>query len=186
MKMSSEAVVDLIRGLGFEVKSHMSTVEPDIIAKIHSKMDAEKEAVKAEVVRKREHDVEVARRAQLERQQRDAAQRAAAPAAPGAPRAAGGAPGGAGTAPPPAARPGGGSPPPGSSPYANRPGGTTGASRPQGGGYGGPSMPPRYGGPGGGPGPSRFGGGPGGPGGRRRMDKKKKRPVDDKLVTDSV
>jgi translation initiation factor IF-2 len=178
MKMSSEAVVDLIRGLGFEVKSHMSTVEPDIIAKIHSKMDAAKEQVKAEVARKREHETEVARRVQVERQQREAAAQAASrpaagPSAPAAPR--------------PAAPPA-----PGSSPYANRPGGTTGASRPQGGGgggYGGGTSvggPPRYSGPGGGGGgPSRFGGGPGGPG-RRRVDKKKKRPVDDKLVTDSV
>ena len=39
MKMSSEAVLDLIRGLGVEVKSHMSTVEADVIAKIHQKMD---------------------------------------------------------------------------------------------------------------------------------------------------
>jgi translation initiation factor IF-2 len=177
MKMSSEAVVELIRGLGFEVKSHMSTVEPDVIARIHSKMDADKEVVKAEVARKREHEAEVARRVQAERQQRDAAQRAAQ--AP--PRPAGTAP----SAPPAAARPGG-APAPGSSPYANRPGGTTGASRPAGGGYGGgpTAAPSRFGGgPGGGP---RFGPGPGGPGGRRRTDKKKKRPVDEKLVTDSV
>ena len=62
MKMSSEAVLDLIRGLGVEVKSHMSTVEADVIEKIHSKMDTEKEAVKADAARKRGHEAPCPRR----------------------------------------------------------------------------------------------------------------------------
>ncbi|MGH7725238.1 MAG: translation initiation factor IF-2 N-terminal domain-containing protein, partial [Candidatus Eiseniibacteriota bacterium] len=77
IKMSSEAVLDLIRGLGVEAKSHMSTVDADVIEKIHLKMDTEKEAVKAEVARKREHEAEVARRAQAERERQKAAERTA-------------------------------------------------------------------------------------------------------------
>ncbi len=175
MKMSSEAVVELIRGVGVEVKSHMSTVEPEVIAKIQSKMDSEKEVVKADAARKREHEAEVQRRVQAERREREAAAnpppppRAQAPASP---------------SPAPAGRPAftpqrSSSPPPSSS--GSRPGG--------GGGYQGSS--PRPGGGSGGPGAPRFGGPPsggfgGGAGARRRNDRKKKRPVDDKLVTDSV
>jgi len=153
MKMSSEAVLDLIRGLGVEVKSHMSTVETEVIAKIHHKMDTEKEAVKAEAARKRDHEAEVLRRVAAEKAQKESAERAArAPQAPAG-------------APPVQARP---APPPPSRPLTpssgSRPGGPGGG----GGGFG----PPRFGGPSGGPG--------------KRRDKKKKRPVDDKVVTDSV
>ena len=154
MKMSSEAVLDLIRGLGVEVKSHMSTVESEVIAKIHQKMDTEKEAVKAEVARKREHEAEVARRIAAEKAQKEAAERAARTPQPPA------------GSPPPQARP---APPPPSRPLTpgsgSRPGGPGGGG---GGGFG----APRFGGPAGGPG--------------KRRDKKKKRPVDDKVVSDSV
>ncbi len=136
IKMSSEAVLDLIRGLGVEAKSHMSTVDADVIEKIHQKMDTEKEAVKAEVARKREHEAEVARRAAAERERQKAAGRAAQ-----APTHA---------APAPASRPAA----PASAPRAS-------------------SLTPQAPSPG-------FGGGP------RRRDKKKKRPIVEKLVLDSV
>jgi translation initiation factor IF-2 len=159
MKMSSEAVLDLIRGLGVEVKSHMSTVEADVIAKIHSKMDAEKEAVKADAARKREHEAEVARRVAAGKAQKEAAERAAR-----APQAAA----------------------PSASPASSSPRPSAPASRPS---SPGPGQGSRPGGPpaggGGGFGAPRFGGPSGGPAGKRR-DKKKKRPVDDKVVIDSV
>ena len=159
MKMSSEAVLDLIRGLGVEVKSHMSTVEADVIEKIHSKMDTEKEAVKADAARKREHEAEVARRIAAEKAQKEAAVRAARAPAPSAPSAA----------------PHATSAPPRPSAPPSRPSSPGQGSRPGG--------PPSSGG--GGFGAPRFGGPSGGPAGKRR-DKKKKRPVDDKIVIDSV
>jgi translation initiation factor IF-2 len=137
MKMSSEAVLDLIRGLGVEAKSHMSTVDAEVIARIHQKMDAEKEVVKAEVARKREHEAEVARQKAADRAREDAAKRAA-------------------SAPPPPS------------------GGTATATAPR---PAPPSVPHRPSGP--------VSAGPFGPG-MRRKDKKKKRPIDEKLVVDSV
>jgi translation initiation factor IF-2 len=98
-------------------------------------MDTEKEAVKAEVARKREHEAEVARRAQAERDRQKAAERTATAVVP------------------PAAAPPSRTVPPAGAPR------TGGLGPPPAGSYG--------------PGP-------------RRRDKKKKRPIDEKLVIDSV
>ncbi|HEX7878135.1 MAG TPA: translation initiation factor IF-2 N-terminal domain-containing protein, partial [Candidatus Eisenbacteria bacterium] len=53
-QISSEALLEILRGLNVEVKSHMSTVEDATIAQIRQKFQKEQEAVKAEDARKRE------------------------------------------------------------------------------------------------------------------------------------
>jgi translation initiation factor IF-2 len=50
--ISSEALVEMLRGMGVEAKSHMSAVDDEVIATIQKKFAAEKEAVKAEEERK--------------------------------------------------------------------------------------------------------------------------------------
>ncbi len=44
--ISSKAMVDIIRGLGFEVKSHSSTVGPEVTHAVKKKLTSEKEEVK--------------------------------------------------------------------------------------------------------------------------------------------
>lgn len=51
--ISSDAIVKLVRELGFEVKSHMSTADDDVLAAIASKFSAEKESVKLEIDRRK-------------------------------------------------------------------------------------------------------------------------------------
>ena len=36
--MSSEAVLQVVKRLGVEVKNHMSTIEPDIVAKVRAEL----------------------------------------------------------------------------------------------------------------------------------------------------
>jgi len=50
--ISSEALVEMLHGMGIEAKSHMSAVDDEVIATIQKKFAAEKETVKAEEERK--------------------------------------------------------------------------------------------------------------------------------------
>ena len=43
LKMSSDAVVEMIRALDVEVRSHMSTVDPGVIDLLRQKMEREKQ-----------------------------------------------------------------------------------------------------------------------------------------------
>jgi translation initiation factor IF-2 len=135
--MSSEAVLQIVRKLGVEVKNHMSTLEPDAVEKIRAEITRGTVAVKEEQARKHEQELQRARDERA-RVAAAAAQAAAAAPAPAAPR-----PGGTSSAPRPAApRPavGGG----GGGGYGSRPGGAPGqAARPFGGGGGGGRGPRR-------------------------------------------
>ncbi len=51
-KISSEALVEMLHGMGVEAKSHMSAIDDDVIATIQKKFAAEKEAVRADEARK--------------------------------------------------------------------------------------------------------------------------------------
>jgi translation initiation factor IF-2 len=184
--MSSEAVLQIVRRLGIEVKNHMSTLLPETVQQVQAEIGKEKTAVKEELHRQHEHELQRAR----EERARASAAAAAAAAPPGTSSAsAPSAPGGPRPMTPP--RPGG----PGMGP---RPGGPGMGPRPGGPGMGprpgGPGMGPRPGGPGMGPRPGMGGPGMGGPGpgrgpqphGFRRRDRKKKKTVDERLVAESV
>jgi translation initiation factor IF-2 len=90
--MSSEAVLQIVRRLGVEVKNHMSTLMPETVEKVQAEMAQEKTAVREEQARKHEQELQ---RAREERARVAAVQAAQSPAAP-RPAAA------------PAPRPGGG------------------------------------------------------------------------------
>jgi translation initiation factor IF-2 len=51
--ISSEAIVKLVRELGFDVKSHMSTADDGMLTAVASKFSEEKETVKQEISRKK-------------------------------------------------------------------------------------------------------------------------------------
>ncbi len=51
--ISSEAIVKLVRELGFDIKSHMSTATDEMVAAIKSKFSEEKESVKQEIDRRK-------------------------------------------------------------------------------------------------------------------------------------
>ena len=53
-KISSKAMVDVIRKLGFEVKSHSSTVGSEVLQAVNKKLTAEKEEVKKGLEKKKE------------------------------------------------------------------------------------------------------------------------------------
>jgi translation initiation factor IF-2 len=130
-QISSEALLEILRGLNVEVKSHMSTVDDDVIERVRRKFQAEQEAVKAEDARKQQAKLHAEKQARDQATQRRAATpQAPAPAVPGS-------------------------------------AGVADARR------GAPAQAP-----------GRMGGG-GGPAGKRK-DRKKKRPVDDRLIRDSV
>lgn len=59
--MSSEAVLQVVKRLGVEVKNHMSTIEPDIVAKVRAELDQKKTAVREEDARKHEQELQRAR-----------------------------------------------------------------------------------------------------------------------------
>ena len=46
LKISSEALVEIIRALGAEVKSHMSAVDDAVVEALHAQFDREKEKIK--------------------------------------------------------------------------------------------------------------------------------------------
>ncbi|TMQ70968.1 MAG: translation initiation factor IF-2, partial [Candidatus Eisenbacteria bacterium] len=127
--MSSEAVLQIVRRLGAEVKNHMSTISTDIVEKVKGEISQKAAVVKEEQARK--HEIEL-QRAREERAR--AAQTAAAAA-------------------------------------AAQPAGQAHSAPPR------PAPPPRP-----------IGGGPSGFSGRgpRRRDRKKKKVVDEKLVSESV
>jgi translation initiation factor IF-2 len=84
LKMSSDAVVEMIRALGVEVRGHMSTVDPSIVGQLHEKMAREKEVVKEDLHRKHQQAEAKAmaaqQAAQAAREERERAARAAAEA----------------------------------------------------------------------------------------------------------
>ena len=118
--MSSEAVLQIVKRLGVEVKNHMSTLLPETVARVQAEMAQERTAVREELTRKHEQEVQRAREERA--RAAAAAAAAAAPAAPHAPPGPGatrpgtrpplgrglerGAPGASAHAPP-GARPGG-------------------------------------------------------------------------------
>ncbi|MCU0611482.1 MAG: translation initiation factor IF-2 [Candidatus Eisenbacteria bacterium] len=57
--ISSEALMELLRGMAVEVKSHMSTVDDDTVARVKQHFDAEKDKLREEAARK---EKELARR----------------------------------------------------------------------------------------------------------------------------
>jgi translation initiation factor IF-2 len=63
-KVSSEALVSLLRNLGYQVKSHMSIVDERMEADIRKKFEQQKEEVKKRDERKREKHEEIARKAE--------------------------------------------------------------------------------------------------------------------------
>jgi translation initiation factor IF-2 len=75
--MSSEAVLQIVRRLGVEVKNHMSTLLPETVQKVQAEMAQEKTAVREEQARKHEQEVQ---RAREERARAAAAAQAAAQA----------------------------------------------------------------------------------------------------------
>src|SRR5580765_8246759 len=85
--MSSEAVLQIVRKLGVEVKNHMSTLESDAVTKIRAEITRGTAAVKEEQARKHEQELQ---RARDERARAAAAAQAAAQApAPAAPASGG-------------------------------------------------------------------------------------------------
>ncbi len=67
--MSSEALVNILRSLQVEVKSHMSSIGEDVVGQVRLKLAREKEAVKEEEARKREKVI-LAAKAAAEAQRR--------------------------------------------------------------------------------------------------------------------
>lgn len=55
-KISSEALLEMVRSLGIPVKSHMSSIPEDVVEKIRDKIQKEKEAVKQEYAAKRKRE----------------------------------------------------------------------------------------------------------------------------------
>jgi len=155
--MSSEAVLQIMRRLGVEVKNHMSTLMPETVQSVQAEIGKEKTAVKEELHRQHEQEVQ---RARDDR----ARAAAAAAAATSAPRTG---------APTPPARSGAR---PGQAP------GTYPATPPRSGAY--PASPLRPGAPTRPGAPSAPGRAQ--PHGFRRRDRKKKKAVDEKLVAESV
>jgi len=67
MGMSSEALVNILKSMSVDVKSHMSSIGPDVIEKVRRKLEREKEAVKEEEARRREKAVQAAKAAEAQR-----------------------------------------------------------------------------------------------------------------------
>src|SRR5436190_19702436 len=82
--MSSEAVLQIVRRLGVEVKNHMSTLLPETVAKVQAEMAHEKSAVREEQARKHEQELQRAREGRA-RVAAAAQTASAAPARPDAP-----------------------------------------------------------------------------------------------------
>ena len=90
--MSSEAVLQIVRRLGVEVKNHMSTLDPATVTRVQQEMAQERTAVREEQARKHEQEVqrareERARAAQAAAEQQARAAAVATPVAPAAPPA---------------------------------------------------------------------------------------------------
>ena len=76
--MSSEAVLQIVRRLGVDVKNHMSTLPAETVEKVRAELNQEKTAVREAEARKHEHELQ---RARDERARVQAAAAAAATAA---------------------------------------------------------------------------------------------------------
>ena len=61
MGMSSEALVNILRSLQVDVKSHMSSIGEDVVEQVRLKLVREKEAVKEEEARKKEKAIQAAK-----------------------------------------------------------------------------------------------------------------------------
>jgi translation initiation factor IF-2 len=178
--VSSEAMVNLIRGMGITVKNHMSSIEDDVVRLVKAKFDEEKEAVRHEEEDRRKK-FEAARR-QKATQARAEAAPAPAPAAPAPPtppaapaRPAAAAPvrppAAAAPAPPAPAPPAVPRPAPAAPPRAARPDGVRPAA----------GAPPAAAGP--------NGGAPAGAaadGDRRRTRRRRRRRVDQRVVEENL
>jgi translation initiation factor IF-2 len=91
--MSSEAVLQIVRGLGVDVKNHMSTMAPEVVAKVQGEISQKAAVVKEEQARKHEIELqrareERARAAETPRPPAPAASPTMAPRPPAAPVAA--------------------------------------------------------------------------------------------------
>ena len=158
--MSSEAILQIVKRLGVDVKNHMSTLVPEVVDRIRGELSAQKQNVRDEEQRKHEHEQSRVREDRARAARAAEAAAAAAPATP--PPASSGPP----TSSPPS-RPSGGSsyprpgaPPPGY-PRANTPrSGYPPPTTPSGSGYPRPTTP---GGGSGYPRPTTPGGGSGYP-----------------------
>ena len=80
--MSSEAVLQIVKRLGVDVKNHMSTLLPETVEKIQAEMAHERTAVREEQARKHEIEVQRAREERARAAALHAAQQAAAPPRP--------------------------------------------------------------------------------------------------------
>ena len=61
LDMSSEAVLQIVRRLGVELKNHMSTLVPETVQQVRAEIGKEKTAVKEELHRQHEQEVQRAR-----------------------------------------------------------------------------------------------------------------------------
>ncbi len=86
--MSSEAVLQIVKRLGVEVKNHMSTLLPETVEKVLAEKTKEKTAVREEQARKHEQELQRGREERARVDAAAAAARAAIPAAPPRPAAA--------------------------------------------------------------------------------------------------
>src|SRR5438552_12508624 len=59
--MSSEAVLQIVRRLGVDVKNHMSTLPAETVEKVRAELNQEKTAVREAEARKHEHELQRAR-----------------------------------------------------------------------------------------------------------------------------
>jgi translation initiation factor IF-2 len=87
LKMSSDAVVEMIRALEIPVRSHMSTVDPNVVGLLREKMAEEKKVVKRDIARKQQAKVEAAAKAKTAKEA-PAAVKAVPPTARAIPAAA--------------------------------------------------------------------------------------------------
>jgi translation initiation factor IF-2 len=78
--MSSEAVLQIVKRLGAEVKNHMSTLLPETVEKIQGEMANERTAVREEQARKHEIELQRAKEERARQAAAQAAQQAAQPA----------------------------------------------------------------------------------------------------------
>ncbi len=90
--VSSDALLKIVRDLGIEAKSHMSSIDAETVERVRSTFDKEKEAVKVGFARKREVARAVRRKAPPPDAPPAAAQPAAPTAVPKPPRKVGGRP----------------------------------------------------------------------------------------------
>ncbi len=66
LKISSDALVNIITSLGAEVKSHMSSVEDDLVVRIREKIAEERLAVKRETEKKAHMHEEIQKKSEEE------------------------------------------------------------------------------------------------------------------------